>query len=57
MNSPPSSHPSHLERGGDKEVLLLQAQLLALVRAVVGIQHAAERLSPLLGQDRSDVVP
>ena len=41
----------YLNSGGDKEVLLLQAQLLALVRAVIWIQHAAQGLCTLLGQN------
>ena len=45
-----------LECGGDKEVLLLQAQLLALVRAIVRVKDTAERLGPLLGKNRCNVV-
>mmetsp|Transcript_1099 Transcript_1099/g.3058 ORF Transcript_1099/g.3058 Transcript_1099/m.3058 type:complete len:928 (+) Transcript_1099:706-3489(+) len=45
-----------LQRGGHEEVLLLQAQLLALVRAVVGVQHGRQRLGALLGQDGGHVV-
>ena len=32
----------HLRGGGDKEVLLLQSELLALVRPVIRVQHAAQ---------------
>mmetsp|Transcript_1100 Transcript_1100/g.3068 ORF Transcript_1100/g.3068 Transcript_1100/m.3068 type:complete len:926 (+) Transcript_1100:706-3483(+) len=45
-----------LHGGGHEEVLLLQAQLLALVRAVVGVQHGRQRLGALLGQDGGHVV-
>mmetsp|Transcript_40127 Transcript_40127/g.103876 ORF Transcript_40127/g.103876 Transcript_40127/m.103876 type:complete len:708 (-) Transcript_40127:720-2843(-) len=45
-----------LDGGRGEEVLLLQSQLLALVRAVIGVQHAGQRLGALLGQDSLDVV-
>jgi hypothetical protein len=32
-------------------VLLLEAQLLALIGAVIRVQHAGQRLSTLLAQD------
>lgn len=47
----PQPCAAHLHGGGHKEVLLLEAQLLALVRAVVGVQHRGQRLGALLGQD------
>ena len=40
-----------LHGGGHEEVLLLQAQLLALVGAVVRVQHAAQGLRSLPRQD------
>jgi hypothetical protein len=38
---------SHLQRCADEEVLLLEAQLLALRRGVVGVQHCADGCSTL----------
>jgi len=35
------------QRRGDEEVLLLQAQLLARVRVVGGVQHVRDRLGAL----------
>ena len=39
---------AHLKRGADEEVLLLEAQLFALVRAVIRIEYTRDRLSSLL---------
>ena len=47
---------AHLQRGRHKEVLLLQPQLLALIGAVVRVEHTAQRLGTLLGQDGGHVV-
>ena len=43
-------------RGGGEEILLLQAQLAALGRAVVGIEHAADRAGQRLGRARRQEV-
>lgn len=41
----------HLDGGGDKKLLLFEAELLALVGSIVGIQNAAHGLRPLPRQD------
>ena len=46
-----NSSGQYLDGGGDEEVLLLQPELLALVGAVVRVQHAAQRLCPLPRQN------
>lgn len=51
MPSPAHTPAADLHSGGHKEVLLLEAQLLALVRAVIGVQHRGQRLGALLGQN------
>ena len=52
----PAHHPffpthalpaTHLQRGAHEEVLLLEAQLLALGGGVVGVQHGADALGAL----------
>mmetsp|Transcript_6535 Transcript_6535/g.11281 ORF Transcript_6535/g.11281 Transcript_6535/m.11281 type:complete len:291 (+) Transcript_6535:1727-2599(+) len=45
-----------LQSGRDEEVLLLEAQLLALRGAVVRVQHRRERLCALLLEDGRDIV-
>jgi hypothetical protein len=40
---------THLQGCADKEELLLEAQLLALWRAVVGVQHSTDVSSALTG--------
>jgi hypothetical protein len=42
-----------LQAGGDEEVLLLDAELLALLRGVVRVQHARDVLGLVLGLDRA----
>mmetsp|Transcript_19396 Transcript_19396/g.33516 ORF Transcript_19396/g.33516 Transcript_19396/m.33516 type:complete len:254 (+) Transcript_19396:2084-2845(+) len=47
----------HILHGGrHEEMLLLEAQLLAFICAVIRIQHAAERLSTLLAQNSGHIV-
>ncbi len=51
---------THLGGGGDEEVLLLEPELLALIRPVIWVQHAAQGLCSLPGQHRlysPDVLP
>ena len=43
--------PVYLQCGADKEVLLLEAQLLALIGAVIRVQHTGQGLSTLLAKD------
>mmetsp|Transcript_12733 Transcript_12733/g.53542 ORF Transcript_12733/g.53542 Transcript_12733/m.53542 type:complete len:680 (+) Transcript_12733:784-2823(+) len=45
-----------LDGGADEEVLLLEAQLLALVRPVVGVEHGGDGLGALLVEDGRHVV-
>lgn len=52
----PIPTPPHLDGCRHEEVLLLEPQLLALVRAVIGVQHTGQRLSALLGQNSGHVV-
>jgi hypothetical protein len=40
-----------LEAGRDEEVLLLDAQLLALLRGVIRVEHAGDVLGLVLGVD------
>jgi len=45
-----------LHRRADEEVLLPQAQFLAVLRAVLGVQHAGDVLGLILGLHRAHVV-
>jgi hypothetical protein len=45
-----------VQRGGDPEVLLLQAQLLAPLKVVVGVEHGADGLGALLVSNGAFVV-
>lgn len=56
QNKSTQQQTPHLNSGADKKVLLLQAQLLALVRAVIWVQHTAQGLCTLLAQDGRHVV-
>ena len=45
-----------LQRGRRENVLLFDTQPLALVRAVIGVEHAGDVLGPVFGVQRLDIV-
>lgn len=45
-----------VQRGGNPEVLLLQAKFLSSLEVVIGVQNSTDSLSSLLIRDRAFVV-